>query len=326
VIRHTHSAERRDFYQKIVEDLTKEIEEKTDEFAKSDPDKIQTRLKLAETIETKARAQQTRLKKIEILDTYPKRPSRGTGILLTQEKLGGWFVITNNHVIMNDEEATTAVLKFDFDEENASVHTFKVEKVLHCSDPTQLDYSLLVVGDCRECSCDFKSSYDHKGGNHEGYLNKRAINFDSATGYIKLYQQEYILEPLGLQSIPIVLFSHPGGGPKHISIGRASSLKDLEDRVEHSLTTAPGSSGANLLFPMKIPGMTDWTASFIHYAKNKDSAAPGRAKKWTSVVKDIYKNVQKAFTSRDEGYRPALYQRFERLQQADEEEEARDLP
>lgn len=78
----------------------------------------------------------------------------GTGFLIFPKSKHGWLVITNNHVIMNKEEAKDAKVVFDYlvDFSNEGSCSFKVSGVLSKSDRTRhtndfesLDYSLLTL-------------------------------------------------------------------------------------------------------------------------------------------------------------------------------------
>ena len=161
----------------------------------------------------------------------------GTGFLISPEQRNyHWLVLTNNHVIMNEDEANGALVVFDYLHDNSSrgSKTFFVADFVCSSirtesaeDHSTLDYSLL--------SLKFEDVADTE------FLEQHAMLFE-----------ETIRVQWGcLKDSAMLAFSHPYGLSKRISLGYFD--RDLKDypvkHIRHSLPTTTGSSGANICIP-----------------------------------------------------------------------------
>ena len=199
----------------------------------------------------------------------------GTGFLINPKGSSGWFVITNNHVIMDKEEADSAEVIFDhLNDESLPDETkrFKVKGLVskdirteHVADYKHLDFSVLVL----ESKGNFLANY-------ACYFDERDIN-------------ETILRMSGLHSVPIITFSQPHGLGKRISIGKyPKESKELpKSHLRHGLPTARGSSGANLIYFQLKRGKPEFDvsdAAFLHYRH-------GIAVSWKAIGPVIRKDL-----------------------------------
>lgn len=186
----------------------------------------------------------------------------GTGFLMSPKHLEfGWLVITNNHVIMDEEEAKSAEVIFDHlgDDSKENTKLFKVKQLVSkdirtksAEDFTSLDFSVLAL---------------ESGGTDEDYLKNRAMPFEE-TILVNSCANGSILKMCGLQFTPIIAFSHPHGLGKRFSIGKFPDKCEEypTTHIRHDLPTARGSSGANLIVaPPAKDLFVDWRAAFVHY-------------------------------------------------------------
>lgn len=193
------------------------------------------------------------------------------------------LVITNNHVIMDEEEAKSAEVIFDHLDDDSAANTkrFKVKELLWRDLPTEsnqdvrsLDFSVLSleVGDPEL----------------RRYLERNALRYHSwstITTAVTVYEEH--------RYWPIVAFSHPHGLGKRISIGEFSSISLCEPyptpHIKHDLPTLRGSSGASLLYCLSRlelgPANQGWRAAFVHYRHNRAVAWQGIEE---AVVKRYY--------------------------------------
>ena len=185
----------------------------------------------------------------------------GTGFLLSPKHYRfDWLVITNNHVIMNDEEAKDALVVFDYlrDDSSEGTKSFPVEKVVskslrtqHAGDENTLDYSLLTLK-CEDGSDDDKFLRQHA-----------TVNFDESD------RVQYDWE-IGT---PMLAFSHPHGLAKRLSVGylKGKVQPNPVQNVCHEIPTAPGSSGANLYIwdPTSPKNEPTWLSAFVHYRASR---------------------------------------------------------
>ena len=212
----------------------------------------------------------------ERVDPKRHRGGNGTGCLLFPKSQYGWLVITNNHVIMDKEEASTAEVIFDFNVDGNIERTrrFSVSKLVaadprteNAKDFSKLDFSVLAL------NCDD----DDAEGNE--FLAQHALRFDE-TIRVNAASNKSFLEFEGLNFRPLIAFSHPHGLAKRLSIGEYPDecVEYPIAHVIHKLPTARGSSGANLLYPSeKTPqDFTHWNAAFLHYRH-------GRAVAWQAI-------------------------------------------
>ena len=206
----------------------------------------------------------------------------GTGFLIFPRSPYGWFVITNNHVIMDEEEAESAEVIFDhLNDESLPDETkrFQVKRLVskdlrteNNEDFKHLDFSVLVL----ESEGDF--------------LDKHAeCSFDERDTS-EICRNETILRLSGLNFVPIITFSHPHGLGKRISIGEyPNECKELpKSHLKHDLPTAPGSSGANLIYfqPQRDNKFVASDAVFLHYRH-------GKAVSWQAIGPMLRKDLSK---------------------------------
>lgn len=185
----------------------------------------------------------------------------GTGFLMFPKSLFGWLVITNNHVIMDEDEAKSAEVIFDhLNDESLPEETkrFKVKRLVsqdlrteNDEDFKHLDFSVLVL--------------ESEGNFLERYAE---CHFDERDTQ-EICTNETILRLTSLNFVPIITFSHPKGLGKSISIGKyPNKCEEIpKSHLRHDLPTAPGSSGANLIYfqPQSDYKSYFWDAAFLHY-------------------------------------------------------------
>lgn len=103
-----------------------------------------------------------------------RKGGNGTGLLISPRSPYGWLTITNNHVIMDDEEAKMAKVVFDFEVDGTKEGTkiFQVSRVVSKDLPTvdpkdesHLDFSILALESSEE---------------DEAYLQERATLFEES--------------------------------------------------------------------------------------------------------------------------------------------------
>lgn len=203
---------------------------------------------------------------------------RGTGFLLFPRGEFSWLVITNNHVIMDEEEAKSAEVMFDYldDDSRANSTRFKVNQLVskdirteNARDFKSLDFSVLAL------------ESDETEGNN--FLEEHAVcRFDDGDTNA-ICRNETIPRMSDLKFVPIIAVSHPHGLGKRISIGRyPDTCEKLPDsHIRHDLPTTRGSSGANRLLyfhPESDGKFVFWDAAFLHYRHHYAVAWP-RAKK-----------------------------------------------
>ena len=222
-----------------------------------------------------------------------RKRGSGTGLLIFPKSVYGWLIITNNHVIKDEEEAKLAEVHFDYEVEGSKerIKMFEVSRVVskdlrtdNPEDVSHLDFTILAL----------KS--DEKD---DAYLKERAMSFEE-TARVNAYSNTRLLDMLGLQFVPLIAFSHPHGLAKRLSI--AQYPKECEKypigHVNHQLPTTKGSSGANLLYPCPGSNFRDWWAAFLHYRH-------GRAVAWQAIGPVLRKDLNTPETQR----------RFQRLLQ-----------
>lgn len=224
------------------------------------------------------------LKKIEDHDGLKKAKNDkggcGTGLLMSPKSPYGWLVITNNHVIMDEEEAQAAEVIFYHldDDSKANTKLFKVKQLVltnirtkNAKDETSLDFSVLAL----------KSADSEKK-----YLEDRALGFEE-TDRVNSGAEVDFLKACGLKFNPIIAFSHPYGLGKRLSISKnypEDCGKYPIAHIKHKLPTKPGSSGANLicaeLGSNQQELFTNRLAAFLHYRH-------GHAVAWQSIAPEI---------------------------------------
>lgn len=187
----------------------------------------------------------------------------GTGFLMSPKSNYGWLVITNNHVIMDEEEAKSAEVVFDHldDDSGANTKRIKVKQLVSKDIPTEnandlksLDFSILAL---------------ESAGDDEQYLKESAsIDFDESESVNACANKSFV-NMCGLQFIPIIAFSHPHGLGKRLSIGKYPDKCETypTSHIKHELATADGSSGANLIYCYS-DNFDKWWACFLHYRKH----------------------------------------------------------
>ncbi len=187
-----------------------------------------------------------------------KKRCCGTGFLFGV-LLDSVSIITNSHVIMNDEEAKGAVVYFDYDKDGQlhKAKRFEVKRLLfgapptdHEGDYTKLDFSVLEV----KCK-----------NEEEFQLLKDHLFVD------KDYNKETITPSVtSVLDMPIVIISHPRGLGKRLSSGKVSDIvKGHVSHVKHTLGTGPGSSGGNVLAFGKTDGSGFVASVGLHYRHHR---------------------------------------------------------
>lgn len=178
----------------------------------------------------------------------------GTGFLILQKQRNyHWLVLTNNHVIMDEDEANGASVVFDYlhDNSNRGSKTFFVADFVCSSlrtesaeDHSKLDYSLL--------------SLKYEDEDNE-FLEQHAMLFEE-TSRVQLGCHK---------GSAMLAFSHPHGLSKRISLGYFDTdLKEYPVKhIRHSLPTTTGSSGANIYIPdfASREKYKTWLSAFVHY-------------------------------------------------------------
>jgi len=191
-------------------------------------------------------------------------------------KAGGWYgtgflagpglLVTNHHVLSNEQDASQAEAEFDYE------HDF--EGVLKT--PVQFN---LAPETC------FFTDIDHD-------ITFVGIN-DYSDGGVPLYRYGWLpmlpLSGKGLDQEWVTIPQHPGGQPKQLSV-RANRIIDLSETVQSGIDmnrfihytndTRPGSSGAPVL-------NDQWQVVAVHHkavpSPNQDMAAlleSGKEPKW----------------------------------------------
>ena len=203
----------------------------------------------------------------------------GTGFLMFPKSPVGWLVITNNHVIMDQEEAESAEVIFNHldDDSKANTKPFNVQRLVskdvrtkNAEDEMSLDFSLLLL----------KSD-----GTGEKYLQDRALEFEESARVNNCANQS-MLKTCGLHFTPIIAFSHPHGLGKRFSIGKFPDKCEEYPtaHIKHDLPTARGSSGANLIVaPPEKDLFIHWGAAFVHYRH-------GHAVAWQAIAPVVRSN------------------------------------
>ena len=183
----------------------------------------------------------------------------GTGLLLSPIPSLGYLVITNNHVIMNEEEAKDANVIFDylFDGSKEGSTPYKVRQLVAFSprtesagDITSLDFSVVIL-EAEEC---------------DPFLKNRGVHWEE-TNRIQATSSD-VLKVADLKALPLIMVSHPLSLGMRISVGQyPEGVKEYPvSQIKHCLPTLQGSSGANLLFSsVDDKGFTHWKAAFLHY-------------------------------------------------------------
>lgn len=187
----------------------------------------------------------------------------GTGLLLYHRHINvGYIVITNNHVIMNKEEAMDAKVTFDYHRDGEKEGMTKVEvhdfiayspRTTSVDDTVNLDFSFLVLNDE---DADVKDFLRYRGAMCE------------ETVRIQATAEKVILDQVGLKACPLIMFSHPRNLAMRISIGAfPEEIKGYPvSHIKHYLPSSKGSSGANLLVASPVDTtFTTWDAAFLHY-------------------------------------------------------------
>ena len=202
-----------------------------------------------------------------------KQGGCGTGLLMYPRHEKGWFVITNNHVIMDDMEAQSARVVFNYLEDFRKTDTrvFQVSKLVAKSSRTTntqdyktLDFSLLLL-----------NAVDSSGADGNNFLIECALGVEESKRILAGATRGF-LDMVKLNFLPMITFSHPHGLAKRISFGKyPTDIKKYPVTcIEHDLPTTGGSSGANLLFSF-VDGMDitkafrHWRAGFVHYRHKK---------------------------------------------------------
>ena len=179
----------------------------------------------------------------------------GTGMKLASNRGAKvHFVVTNNHVIMNDEEARSAEVIFDYhidgDRKNGTIE-YKVRFLIDSSprttgtgDRVNLDYSVLEL---------------EAEGNDPFLLSRGIKECDNKSPHENYDNKD------DLKRLPVLMFSHPRGLAMRVSVGMYPDVaKECISHINHNLPSCKGSSGASLL--VSADGeFRKWVATFLHY-------------------------------------------------------------
>ena len=214
-----------------------------------------------ECLASKARSDEIKEKhRKKAEDAKKQRGGIGTGLLLRPRSRYGYLVITNNHVVMNEEEAKDARIIFDYlkDGKLDGMRKFGVSQFLARSPPTEnggdrvnLDFSILAV------ACKLED---------EAFLKSRCVRMEE-TGRIQACGEPY-LTMCGLKALPLIMFSHPRSLAMRVSVGEyPDKIEDYPvSHIKHRLPTLKGSSGGNVLYsPVTDEEFIYWYTAFVHY-------------------------------------------------------------
>ena len=161
------------------------------------------------------------------------------------------YAVTNNHVIMNDEEAKSAVVIFDYHidgDRKTGTKEYKVCSLLESSprttgtgDRVNLDYSTLEL----------------KAEVSDPFLLSRGMRPSEYNSTHECGDKE---------ALPVLMFSHPHGLAMRVSVGRYPDvgIGERVSHVKHNLPSCKGSSGAYLLISGEVK-FREWMATFLHY-------------------------------------------------------------
>lgn len=209
----------------------------------------------------------------------------GTGFLIFPGSKFGWFVITNNHVIMDEEEAESAEVIFEhFDDESLpdEAKRFKVKQLF--------SKDIRTEGEKDFQSLDFSVLVPESKGNFPGEY--AGCSFDERDTN-EICRNKTILRLSGLKFVPMITFSHPHGLGKRISIGKypsecGESVEFEKTHLKHGLPTTRGCSGANLMYfhPESGEKFVFWEAAFLHYRH-------GLAVSWRAIGPVLRKDFSK---------------------------------
>ncbi len=181
----------------------------------------------------------------------------GTGVLWSPP-----YVITNNHVIMDIDEAVGAEVYFNYTKdcqrkngaiEGDKVYKFGVKSILTSSmrtaspkDHKSLDFTMLEL--------DVKNELDKK------ILAEHALDPPLGGGH-------WLLP--GDKGVKMIMIGHPHGLAKRLSIGPVPEhVSSGFSHVTHTLPSCAGNSGSNLFFfdsKVTIHNFTKWMSAYVHY-------------------------------------------------------------
>ena len=114
---------------------------------------------------------------------------------------------------------------------------------------------------------------------HEKFFNDHSVPFNNPFPF-----DLDIRKMWNRPNIPLIMFSHPHGLAKRLSIGTLPNdiTTDPVIHIDHTLGTCPGSSGGNLLLcPIDDPSFTSWSSAFLHWGHVPDSH--GLAIGWQAI-------------------------------------------
>ena len=167
------------------------------------------------------------------------------------------FVVTNNHVIMNDEEARSAVVIFDYyidGDRKTGTKEYKVRSLFESfprttgpGDRVNLDCSVLVI----------------EAEDNDPFLLSRGIRDCE-------YNSPHECEDKDLlDTYPVLMFSHPRGLAMRVGVGMYPDVaKECISHIKHYLPSCKGSSGASLLVSAEVD-FREWVATFLHYRHHR---------------------------------------------------------
>ena len=179
----------------------------------------------------------------------------GTGMKIVADSDSAChYVVTNNHVIMNDEEAKSAVVIFDYHidgDRKTGTKEYKVcslivsfPRTTGTGDRVNLDYSTL------ELEAEVSGPFLLSRGMRPSEYNSPHEYGDKGC----------------LKALPVLMFSYPRGLAMRVSVGRYPDvgIGKRVSHVKHNLPSCKGSSGAYLLISEEVE-FREWMATFLHY-------------------------------------------------------------
>ena len=206
----------------------------------------QERIEHHERLARKARDAQT--KKYHEEKARKKSLSLGTGMLLAPWSPLGYLVVTNNHVVMNEEEAKGAQVLFNYltDGSKEGTKVYGVRQLVVFSPLTEsaedwatLDFSILIL----------ETNPPNK------FLDGTDVMYDSSD---RIYMHV---------GAPLIMFSHPLNLAMRVSVGPCPKhLPHPVEHIRHALPTDKGSSGSNLLYwSSSNDSFKFLSCAFVHY-------------------------------------------------------------
>ncbi|MDR4947173.1 DNA/RNA non-specific endonuclease [Neobacillus cucumis] len=169
--------------------------------------------------------------RIEVRDRIGRTLGFGTGFLVSPNLL-----LTNNHVLENEDSALFSVAQFnyemDFDQKERPIKSFRFNPNILFITDQKLDFTLVAI---EEISADGSKSSDF--------------------GFLPLLPQKGKV----LLGEYVSIIQHPSGAPKAVAFRENKIIDIFDDYIHYSTDTQPGSSGS--------PVFNDqWIVVGLHHA------------------------------------------------------------